>query len=468
MGIEAVLPFIIVFGSITIGIFLLVLLIAILKSYVKAPANRAFVRTGGFRKAGGPPLVVMNGGAWVFKAIHEITWVDLGTMAVEIERTEENALLTRDPQYADIRAIFYIKVDATTEGISKGARTIGGKEVNAEAVKQLVDAKLDGALRDVAATFTLMGLHGERESFIEEVQTRLKGDLDENGLALESVSILTLKSARQGTFPTDDVFGAQVARANAEVIQTAMRERNDIERQTEVGGLTSWSDLSDRVRIHGSTPARGGSNVGYVRLSTVQFGNTVRVEMGRVSDGSASFTYRETFYWDNVVDALVETFVQSIDRNLARRYPDLSGRERGELTGFVRAQLWGALDDGLLEADGDGEEELRDGVVNRTTEHAVKIVRVSYPGAEEAPIRRMLTDLFEDDSHVVQTFLDETIPGLTLSINTSIQFRLNMPGRVTDSNAHETDGNTLIWEFSPSDAIQTPIEIFAESKRAPL
>ncbi len=234
MGLEGILPFLVVFGSLAAGLFLLVFLIVIFKSYVKAPANRAFVRTGGFQKAGKPPLVVMNGGAWVFKVLHEITWVDLGTMAIEIERTEENALLTRDPQYADIKAIFYIKVDATAEGISRAARTIGAREVNDEAVKQLVDAKLDGALRDVAASFTLMGLHQEREKFIEEVQTRLKSDLDENGLSLESVSVLTLKAARQGTFPTDDVFGAQVARANAQVIQLAQRERNDIERQTEV------------------------------------------------------------------------------------------------------------------------------------------------------------------------------------------------------------------------------------------
>jgi uncharacterized membrane protein YqiK len=48
------------------------------------------------------------------------------------------------------------------------------------------------------------------------------------------VSILTLKAARQGSFGTDDVFGAQVARANADVIQIAQRERNDIERKTEV------------------------------------------------------------------------------------------------------------------------------------------------------------------------------------------------------------------------------------------
>lgn len=208
---------------------------SIIRAYVKTPANRSFVRTGGlFLKADAPPKVVMNGGAWVFRTIHEITWVDLGTMAIEIERTEQNALLTIDPQYADIKAIFYIKVRPTVEGIVDAARTIGGVEVNADAVKQLVDAKLDGALRDVAASFSLMSLHQEREKFIQEVQSRLKTDLEENGLMLESVSILTLKAARQGSFGTDDIFGAQVARANAQVIQQALRERNDIERKTEI------------------------------------------------------------------------------------------------------------------------------------------------------------------------------------------------------------------------------------------
>jgi uncharacterized membrane protein YqiK len=217
------------------GLVLLALLATILKSYVKTPANRAFVRTGGlFRGPDVPPRVVMNGGAWVFKALHEITWVDLGTMAIEIERTEGNALLTIDPQYADIKVIFYIKVNPTVEGIIDAARTIGSKQVDANAVKQLVDAKLDGALRDVAATFTMMSLHQEREKFIQEVQSRLKTDLEENGLVLESVSILTLRAARQGSFGTDDIFGAQVARANAQVIQQALRERNDIERRTEI------------------------------------------------------------------------------------------------------------------------------------------------------------------------------------------------------------------------------------------
>src|SRR5690242_11528022 len=225
----------IIFGVAAVILIGMVLFFSIMKAYVKTPANRAFVRTGGLgAKSNTPPKVVMNGGAWVFRSIHEITWVDLGTMAIEIERTENNALLTKDPQYADIKAIFYIKVNPTVDGIIDAARTIGGKQVDSNAVKQLVDAKLDGALRDVAASFTLMSLHQERETFIQEVQGRLKTDLEENGLVLEAVSILTLRAARQGSFPTDDVFGAQVARANAQVIQQALRERNDIERKTEI------------------------------------------------------------------------------------------------------------------------------------------------------------------------------------------------------------------------------------------
>ena len=225
-----------VFAIVGVVVLVFLALVAtILKSYIKTPANRAYVRTGGFFRASTvPPRVIMNGGAWVFKAIHEISWVDLGTMAIEIERTEGNALLTIDPQYADIKVIFYIKVNPTVDGIVDAARTIGGKQVDANAVKQLVDAKLDGALRDVAATFTLMSLHQEREKFIQEVQSRLKTDLEENGLMLEAVSILTLRAAKQGSFGTDDVFGAQVARANAQVIQQALKERNDIERKTEI------------------------------------------------------------------------------------------------------------------------------------------------------------------------------------------------------------------------------------------
>ncbi|HYF64300.1 MAG TPA: SPFH domain-containing protein [Herpetosiphonaceae bacterium] len=221
----------IVIGAFALGFLILLIVVffaLVTRYYVKAPADRAYVRTGGSK-----PKVVVNGGSWVIPAFHELTWVDLRTMDIDIERTEGNALLTIDPQYADIRAIFYIKVNPITEDIERAARTIGGKEVNNDSVKRLVESKLEGALRDVAATFTLMSLHQEREKFVERVQNLVRSDLAENGLVLEAVSITALKSARQGSFGTDDVFGAQVARANAEVIQKAVKQRNEIDQQTQ-------------------------------------------------------------------------------------------------------------------------------------------------------------------------------------------------------------------------------------------
>lgn len=167
----------VVYGSVILAVVLLLLLVlvrSVMRSYVKR-ANRSFVRTGGLsQKVNNPPKVVMNGGAWVFRAIHEITWVDLGTMAIDIERTENNTLSPKTHSTATSKAIFYVKVNPTVEGIIDAARTIGNKQVDVNAVKQLVEAKLDGTLRDVAASFTLMSLHQEREKFIQEVQNRLK------------------------------------------------------------------------------------------------------------------------------------------------------------------------------------------------------------------------------------------------------------------------------------------------------
>ena len=249
--------------SIGVGILLVVavvFLMMVTRFYVKAPADRAFVKTGG-----GKPKVVVNGGSWVIPAFHEITWVDLRTMDIDIERTEASALLTIDPQYADIRAIFYIKVNPVTEGIERAARTIGGGEINNDNIKRLVESKLEGALRDVAATFSLMSLHQEREKFVERVQNLVRQDLDENGLVLESVSITTLKSARQGSFGIDDVFGAQVARANAQVIQNALRERNEIDQltQTEIAkrNATAEQERNDIERKKQLEISRRNSSV---------------------------------------------------------------------------------------------------------------------------------------------------------------------------------------------------------------
>jgi len=201
------------------------------RSFVKTTATMAFVRTGGLRGGrSAKPTVVMNGAAWVFGFLHRIKWVSLETMAVEVRHLEENALITRDPQYVDLEARFFVKIAHDPDSVSIAARTIGGEVVNEANVRRLVEPKINGAIRDVAVTFELRNLLEKRIDFIRQVQERLLEDLAENGLVLESVSILTLRPTLQGQFSTDDILGAQVARANAAVIEEALTEKTRLER----------------------------------------------------------------------------------------------------------------------------------------------------------------------------------------------------------------------------------------------
>ena len=233
------------------------------------------------------------------------------------------------------------------------------------------------------------------------------------------------------------------------------------ERETRVADLAGWIDLSDGVRIAGTRSTDAEATVGYVSLVDVQFRNTVRVEVGQVGEYT-SYMYRETFYWENLNDVLVEYFVETFMVAVDAKYPDLAPEQRGELAGLVKFGLWSAMDEGLLEAGDEKERELVSTFIDRTARQATKIVRQSYPDAEEGSFRSMLRHHYDDEDDELGDFIQQQLPGVQLAGNSEIIFRLNMPGRVTSSNSHDRDGETLTWEFGPWHAA-TKLEIFAES-----
>lgn len=200
-------------------------------NYVKTTAGTAFVRTGGLRGASREPLVVVNGAAWVFGFIHRLKWVSLETTAVSVKKMDDDPLVTIDPQYVDFEARFFVKVGSDPASISTAARTVSGEAVDTDAIRRIVDPKLQGVVRDVANGMELKTMMEQRKLFIAELRERLRDELAENGLLLESVSIITLRPKTQGEFSTDDVLGAQVARANAAIIEKAMSDKNLLEKQ---------------------------------------------------------------------------------------------------------------------------------------------------------------------------------------------------------------------------------------------
>jgi len=235
-----------------------------------------------------------------------------------------------------------------------------------------------------------------------------------------------------------------------------------LDRTTQVRDLGSWSGLNNRIRIAGGLPIHTEAAVGYVSVGDIQFRNSLRVGTGTTSDGTTSFTFREAFSWVKAVDVLGEYLMEGFGQLLATRYPALSDMERGEIVGFARARFWAAVDKGYI-TDDEAEDRLEAEAVGKTAEQAIKIVHTRYPHEEEAVLVEALQGLYDGGDDGFESFLNETVPGMNLAFNTQITFRLNMPGRVTNSNAHERDGTTLVWEFGALDALATPIEIFAES-----
>ena len=212
----------------TIVLIAVIVVAVITKLYRKASANMAYVKTG----MGGAD-VIMDAGRVIVPVVHQIIPVSLETMRLNVERRGPHALITKDNLRVDLSAEFYIKVQATREDILQAARSLGGRNVQPDAVSELVQEKLVSALRTVAATKDLVELHAKRDEFASAVQQIVTHDLASNGLTLESVTISSLDQTDPTALQERNVFDAQGLRKIAEITQKARVERNEIERDAE-------------------------------------------------------------------------------------------------------------------------------------------------------------------------------------------------------------------------------------------
>jgi len=204
-------------------------LIIFKRLYKKPAANMAFVRTG----QGGERVAIARG-MFVIGLFHKLKPISLETSRLVVTRRDKDALITKDRFRVDVTVEFYIKVPAEKDRILDAARSLGDRSLSPESVKDLVEAKLVGALRSVAATKMLMELHEDRDGFADGVQTNLKSELIQNGLLLEGVSIVLLDQTDKDALDPNNVFDAIGLREITRTTEAARQEKNEIVRLTEV------------------------------------------------------------------------------------------------------------------------------------------------------------------------------------------------------------------------------------------
>ncbi|MEO0960568.1 MAG: SPFH domain-containing protein, partial [Pseudomonadota bacterium] len=172
--------------------------------YRRSTKEIAFVRTGFLGEK-----VVIDGGAFVWPIIHDITPVNMNSLQLGVTRERGEALITRDRMRIDVEAEFYVRVKQTRDAVSVAASTLGRRTLEPERIHGLLAGKFISALRTVASEMTLEEVHENRNDYVARVLQAAQAGLDKNGLELESVAITDIDQTEIEYFNPSNRFDAE-------------------------------------------------------------------------------------------------------------------------------------------------------------------------------------------------------------------------------------------------------------------
>ena len=209
------------------GIFIAVIVYLLYWLYQRSSKEVAFVRTGF-----GGEKVILNGGALVLPIIHNITLVGMKTLRLEVRRGGAAALITKDRMRVEVVADFFLRVRPDRESVAAAAQSLGGRTMDSEALKELVQGRFVDALSSIAARMTMDEMQEERGRYVDEVKRLVENVLSSNGLEMEAVSLTGLDQADIGVFNPSNAFDAEGLTRLTEQIESRKKRRNDIEQDT--------------------------------------------------------------------------------------------------------------------------------------------------------------------------------------------------------------------------------------------
>lgn len=222
------LTLILVIAATIVGLLIFIGLI-MSRLYKRATRETSLVKTGS-----GGKKVIMDGGTIVVPFLHEISKVNMKTLRLEVSRVNDQSLITKDRMRVDVGVEFYVSVNATEDGISRAAQTLGDRTFHVEQLREMIEGKLIDGLRAVAAQMTMDDLHENRASFVQEVQNAISEDLLKNGLELEAVSLTALDQTPFEQLDENNAFNAVGMQKLAAVIATSRKQRAEITAEADV------------------------------------------------------------------------------------------------------------------------------------------------------------------------------------------------------------------------------------------
>ncbi|MES2440363.1 MAG: flotillin family protein [Verrucomicrobiota bacterium] len=249
-------------GAVVLGIIAVGFIYLLLTCYRKVEKGRALVRTGGSRAK-----VILNGG-FVVPIIHRADHIDISVKRIEVDRTGKNGLICQDNMRADIKVVFFVRINNVEEDILKVADSIGCVRASSEPeIRNLFDAKFSEALKTVGKRFLFTQLYEDRDKFREAILKVIGTDL--NGYVLEDAAIDYLEQTPIEMLDPDNILDAegikkitQLTAEQAKLSNKIQRDKEKIIKQQDVEAREAILELERQLK---ETEARQQREVETVR-----------------------------------------------------------------------------------------------------------------------------------------------------------------------------------------------------------
>lgn len=220
-------PYIVLIIIGAIVIFITGALILFAKTHKKVPQGKALIRTG----VSGAQ-VALDKGIMVVPILHKVEEMDISLKTIEVHRAGSEGLICKDNMRADIKVVFFVRVNKNKDNIIEVAQTIGCQRASRqETLNNLFDAKFSEALKTVGKGFDFVDLYTEREDFKKEIIKTIGIDL--NGYVLDDCAIDYLEQTSITDLDQKNILDAQGIKKIEELTSTEQERTNLIRRNRE-------------------------------------------------------------------------------------------------------------------------------------------------------------------------------------------------------------------------------------------
>ncbi|MEE4356998.1 MAG: hypothetical protein V2I97_11040 [Desulfococcaceae bacterium] len=196
------------------------------KFYRKVEQGQALVRNG----IGGTK--VSFSGSIVIPILHMAELMDISVNRVIIDRQGGEGLICKDNMRADIKVVFFVRVNKTEEDVLKVAQSVGCRRASdPKALQELFEAKFSEALKTVGKHFDFSDLYTSRDQFKEEILKVIGTDL--NGYVMDDAAIDFLEQTPITKLDPDNIMDSEGIKRITQLTSDQKILANQIDRERE-------------------------------------------------------------------------------------------------------------------------------------------------------------------------------------------------------------------------------------------